>query len=97
MHRGDLIDTSYYEVFLVLYVATQKAVDHIEYWTERFTSENGYKPLQVRVLCTIEPDVAVTHIPGPTLTGILDQPNYYDSKVEDEHTEIGGTKMCAVD
>lgn len=92
LYRGDLIDTSYYEVFLVLYVATQKAVDHIEYWTERFTSENGYKPLQVRVLCTIEPEVSVTHILDRAVTGILDHPNYYDAKVEDEHTEIGGTK-----
>jgi hypothetical protein len=92
LHRGDLIDTSHYEVFLLLYVATRQAIDHIEYWAERFTSEHGYKPLQVRVLCKLEPDVAVTHNPNPALTAILDHPNYYDPKAEDEHTQVGGTK-----
>jgi hypothetical protein len=54
LHSSELVDTSHYEVFLLLYVATRQAIDHIEYWADQFTSEKGYKPLQVRVLCTIE-------------------------------------------
>jgi hypothetical protein len=87
LHQGDLIDPAHYEVFLLLYVATRQAIDHIEYWAERFTSEYGYKPLQLRVLCTIEADVAVK---DPSST-IFSSPNYYDSEASDKHIAIGGT------
>jgi hypothetical protein len=91
LHRGDLIDTSHYEVYLLLYAATRQAVDHIEYWSERFTSENGYKPLQVRVLCMIEHDVAVTRHPDAALNALIQNPKYYDEKASDKHIKIGGT------
>ena len=44
LHSSELVDPSHYEVFLLLYVATRQAIDHIEYWAEQFTSERGYKP-----------------------------------------------------
>lgn len=91
LHEGDLIDTSHYEVFLLLYVATRKAIDHIEYWSERFTSENNYKPLQVRVLCVIEPEVGLTQGVPSDLKAILNNPKYYDPAAFDEHIEVGGT------
>ncbi len=91
LHQGDLIDTAHYEVYLLLYVATRQAIDHIEYWSERFTSENNYKPLQVRVLCPIEPDVALTKNLPPGLQSILNNPNYYDPAAFNEHIEVGGT------
>ncbi|MCP6134750.1 hypothetical protein NL393_36790, partial [Klebsiella pneumoniae] len=37
--------------------ATRQAIDHIEYWSERFTTDRGFKPLQLRVLCPLEPEV----------------------------------------
>lgn len=91
LHRGDLIDTSHYEVSLLLYVATRQAIDHIEYWAERFTSEHGYKPLQVRVLFMIEHDIAVTHHPDELLDALIRHPKYYDEKASDKHIRIGGT------
>ena len=91
LHEGDLIDTSHYEVFLLLYVATRQAIDHIEYWSERFTSENNYKPLQVRVLCVIEPEVGLTQGVPPDLKAILNNPKYYDPAAFDENIEVGGT------
>ena len=91
MHRGDLIDTSHYEVFLLLYVATRQAVDHIEYWAERFTSDHGYKPLQVKVLFMIEHDVAVMRAPDAALDVLIRNPKYYDDKASDKHIKIGGT------
>ena len=42
----------------MLYTATRQAIDHIQYWSERFTTDHGFKPLQVRVLCPIEPEVS---------------------------------------
>ena len=91
LHRGDLVDTSHYEVFLLLYVATRKAIDHIEYWAERFTSENGYKPLQLRVLCPIEYEVAVTQTWSPELQRLISKPPYYDDRASDKHIAVGGT------
>jgi hypothetical protein len=91
LHQGDLIDTSHYEVFLLLYVATRKAIDHIEYWAERFTSENGYKPLQIRVLCPIENNVSLLGKLSPELDSILHNPAYYDAKASDKHIAVGGT------
>ena len=91
LHQGDLIDTAHYEVYLLLYVATRQAIDHIEYWSERFTSENNYKPLQVRVLCPIEPDVALIKNLPTGLQSILNNPKYYDPAAFNEHIEVGGT------
>lgn len=91
LHRGELIDTSHYEVFLLLYVATRQAWDHIEYWSERFTSESGYKPLQIRVLCPIERDIALTNLPEPYLTNLFGNGRYSDKSVVDKHFLIGGT------
>lgn len=91
LHRGDLVDKSHYEVFLLLYVATRQAIDHIEYWSERFTSENGYKPLQVRVLCQIERDWALTIALPPGLQSLLENDRYRDQSVVDKHFLVGGT------
>ena len=41
LNRGDLIDTSHYEVFLLLYVATRKAIDHISYWASGLLPRTG--------------------------------------------------------
>jgi hypothetical protein len=91
LHQGDLVDTSHYEVFLLLYVATRKAIDHIDYWAERFTSENGYKPLQTRVLCTIEDRESLSRTWTPELQSILTNPAYYDERASDKHILVGGT------
>lgn len=91
LDRGDLIDPSHYEVFLLLYVATRQALDHIEYWSERFTSESGYKPLQIRVLCPIERNVALTYRPEADLISLFDNERYSCKDVVDKHFRVGGT------
>ncbi len=91
LHRGNVVDTSHYEVFLLLYVATRQAWDHIEYWSERFTSESGYKPLQIRVLCPIERETALKTVPDPGLARLLNNDRYSDRSVVDKHFLIGGT------
>lgn len=91
LHRGDLVDPSHYEVFLLLYTATRQAIDHIEYWSERFTSEKGYKPLQVRVLCPIEPEISLKREPDTKIRALLEKTNYYDTRATDKHIEVGGT------
>lgn len=89
--KGDLVDPQHYEVFLLLYVATRQAIDHIEYWAERFTSEKGYKPLQVRVLCTIEPENSLGKSPDEGIKALLSNDKYNDPQAADEHFRKGGT------
>lgn len=94
LHRGDLVDPSHYEVFLMLYTATRQAIDHIEYWSERFTTDKGYKPLQVRVLCPIEPDVSLDGRLDDTTRSLLQNPRYCDSRAADKHFRVGGTETA---
>jgi hypothetical protein len=91
LHSGGLVDTAHYEVFLLLYTATRQAIDHIEYWSERFTSENGYKPLQVKVLCPLEPAVSLKEERDPEIAQLLRKTQYYDARASDKHIAVGGT------
>lgn len=91
LHQRHLIDPSHYEVFLVLYVATRQAIDHIEYWSERFTSEHGFKPLQLRVLCKLERSLALTENPPEQIAKLLAKTKYFDARANDKHMKVGGS------
>lgn len=91
LHEGGMVDPSHYEVFLMLYTATRQAIDHIEYWSERFTTDNGFKPLQVRVLCPIEPEIALSRSSDAEIRALLANAAYCDNRVVDKHFRIGGT------
>lgn len=93
LNQGDLVDQSHYEVFLLLYVATRQAIDHIEYWSDRFTSERGYKPLQVRIVLPLEREVAINSTNDSAVDALVNWPDYYDVDAEDEHTRVGGTHV----
>lgn len=88
---GGLVDPNYYEIYLLLYVATRQAIDHIEYWTERFTSERGLKPLRLRVLHPIEKDAALSTNQSSEIVTMLESFRYYDNRASDRHIAIGGT------
>ncbi len=92
LHDNGLVNPLHYEVFLLLYIATRQAVDHIEYWCERFTAENGYKPLQIRVIHLFEDGVAITPEKDEALQALIDESSYYDERAHTGHTDLGGTK-----
>lgn len=94
IYSGDLIDPNYYEVYLLLYVATRQAIDHIEYWSERFTSEQGFKPLKLHVLCPIEKSIALSPSTDPALMSMLSKSKYYDDRASDRHISVGGTESA---
>jgi len=92
LKKGDLVNPQHYEVFLLLYTATRQAIDHIEYWSERFTSDHGHTPLKVRVLCPMEQDVALTKgLDADNFRPLLESPAYTDVRASDEHFRRGGT------
>ncbi len=89
--KGDLIDTAHYEVFVLLYVATRQALNHIEYWSHRFTSSHGYKPLQLRVLHLLEKECAIKPATDAAFAALVELPDYYDDIFFDKHFKKGGT------
>ena len=91
LHDNKLVDPSHYEVFLLLYVATRQAADHIEYWSERFTAERGYKAPQVRVVHLFDEAVRTTRGRDAALQELIDEPDYYDNRAHTSHTALGGT------
>src|SRR5579862_7201862 len=91
LHDNKLVDPSHYEVFLLLYVATRQAADHIQYWSERFTAERGYKAPQVRVVQLLDESVRITANRDPALQELIDDPEYYDDRAHTRHTAVGGT------
>lgn len=91
LHEHELVDPAHYEVFLLLYITTRQAVDHIEYWSERFTSERGYKPLQIRYAHLFDESVKITAESDSALQALIDEPDYYDAKAHTSHTAVGKT------
>jgi hypothetical protein len=88
LQDSGLVDRTHYEVFLLLYVATRQAIDHIEYWSGLFTTERGYKPLQVRVLCPIERDMSLTMRSPSIIRPLLNDPEYADQSSSDKHFRV---------
>lgn len=89
--QSKLVDVSHFEVFLLFYVATQQAIDHIEYWMERFTTSKGYKPLQIRVIHLLEPSIALKPEVCSSLIQLIKHEKYYDQLAESKATRVGGT------
>lgn len=96
LRQQGMVDPSHYEVFLMLYTATRQAIDHIEYWSERFTTDHGFKPLQVRVLCPIEPEVSLSRNSNAELRALLANPAYSNNDVVDKHFLVGGTNDASL-
>jgi len=92
LSRGYLIDTNHYEIFLLLYIATRQALNHIEYWADRFTSENGFKPLQIKVLHIIEENTSLLSEANAEFHALLDDDKYYDHAFFDKNIKVGGTE-----
>lgn len=89
--KGNLVDSDYYQVNLLLYVATRQAIDHIEYWTERFTTERGVSPLKLHVVWAIGGEVALSSEKDGALLNMLAKDEYYDQRASDRHIAVGGT------
>lgn len=94
LSRGDLVDKDHYDIFLLLYVATRQALDHIEYWAGRFASEKGVKPLKIKVLHLIEQDTSLLSEQDKDFRPILDSDDYYDHQFYDDNIKVGGTSTA---
>lgn len=91
LHESGLVDPNHYEVFLLLYVATQQAYDHISYWASRFTSDSGYTPMKLEVVMLYRSEFVVSPEKNSLLEEIINNQKYVDLKFKDEHFAVGGS------
>lgn len=91
LHKGDVIDPSHYEVYLLLYIATKAAFDHICYWSEQFASTHGFKPPRVKVIQTIDPSASAGLRDDSNIRSLIEHHKYYDHRAYDKHFKVGGT------
>jgi len=80
-------------VYVVLYVATDKAKKHIEQMMGKLFEEdsNGFEyGVKVIQLISDKYKVGEQETDNEFITTLIDK--YYDEKIEDEHTNVGGTE-----
>lgn len=88
---GMLVDPAEVNIFIVLYVATTKAVMHIRDILKKVKDTMGYNiclldPLQLLPTCY----ESSRHLLPPGFEEVIE--HYYDSRIEDKNTAVGGTK-----
>jgi hypothetical protein len=86
-----MVDHDFYEIHMLLYVSTRQAIDHIEYWSERFASERSYKPLKLHVAQPIEKQWSLSTSSENELMTVLSKSKYYDERAFDSNIATGGT------
>ena len=92
LRSSGIVDPAHYEVYLLLYLATQQAIDHIQFWSERFALDRGFKPLNMRVVQQLDASLALSGSGVPAdLGALIDRDEYYDHEIWDEHLAVGGT------
>jgi len=82
-----LVDTEHLCVGIVLYVATEQAMEHLQRLLAEMSPELGVNWHTVGVQ-PLSSDTMVTEDGDPQFIKLMTQ--YYDSSVEDEHTRKGG-------
>mgnify|MGYP001472194055 CR=1 FL=1 len=89
---GDLTDPTRCKVYIVLYVATEKARRHIEEESAAFCKEICFSPPKVLVIFLIGDEVSLSktehHDNGFLKLATSDE--YYDPRAHDKHIKVGG-------
>jgi hypothetical protein len=85
-----LVDLHNLEVIILLYMATQQALDHLR---EASQATWGSKriPCSVEVVQLLPKDLKLERGSGSAIGHLIEHENYYDHAIHDEHFEKGGT------
>jgi hypothetical protein len=84
-----LVDPGQFEVFVLLYMATDQALSHLRDYSAKVWGATGIN-CDVRVVQTIPGDVRLAEDGTDPFHTLIEQ--YYDHGVWDEHLAKGGTK-----
>lgn len=88
---SQLFDPQYLEVIILLYLATEQALDHL-----RLASNASWGSKQIR--CSVEvvqplpPSIKITSSSNEPIKELIENINYYDHNLFDSHFEKGGTE-----
>jgi hypothetical protein len=83
-----LVSPGDFEVFIVLYVATDGAVDHLKDQSDKLWGSMRVQ-CQVRAIQLLPPTIRIIRTSDDTFRALIDK--YYDHSIFDEHIEKGGT------
>jgi hypothetical protein len=87
-HMGDLVDLDDLEVLVILFVATDKAIEHLEAAVSGLEESVG-GTWSVRAIQRLGPDVAIHKGDDPELDALIQE--IYDPAINDKHMKKGGT------
>lgn len=85
-----LIDLNNVEVIILLYMATQQALDHLRQASQALWGARRV-PCSVEVVQPLPGYLRISAGDGNQICGLIEGPNYYDHGVFDHHFEKGGT------
>ncbi|AFY61887.1 hypothetical protein [Synechococcus sp. PCC 6312] len=79
-------------IYLVLYMATQQAYSHLNEISNAFFVD---KPIQwgLKVVQQLSDQVPLNDIKDSSFLALIDKDSYYDSNVENKHTQVGGNTV----
>lgn len=88
-----IIDIEAYQVYVILYVATAKAKQHIEEFSKKFTKEKGFREPIIKVVQCLEDAVSLSgsNPLDKAFLELVDKDEYYDPAAHDDNTKKGGT------
>lgn len=91
--KSKIIDRESYQVYVVLYVATAKAKQHIEECATAFTKAAGFRAPIVKVIHYLEDAVSLNELNprDKEFLALVGKDDYYDPTAHDDNTKKGGT------
>lgn len=87
---ANLIDPKNVEVIALLYVATEKAIDHLEKASKATWGAKGI-PTRVEVVQRLPQDIILASGVDSSIVPLIEDEDYYDPEIMDSHLKKGGT------
>lgn len=78
-------------VYIVLYLATEQALEHIDRVLEMWTDAPWNVKPQIIVVQELTESIRVSTESSPEMAHLIDE--YYDPAIQNEHTDEGGTSL----
>lgn len=85
-----LIDTEKTDFYVVLYIATDQAIQHLESLIKKL-GKNSNSKFSLIVVHQLNSNIKINHNDNSSFNDLINE--YYDENVENKHTEIGGNSV----
>ena len=86
-----LIQPNGAKVILILYVAAQQAIEHIEKQISRFDFSRG--DIEFQVVHRLSESTKLAHPGDSPILDLASNPAYFDASVDDDNAKVGGTSF----